>query len=188
MNGLELTRRHCSLGVVVVFGVMLAEPLWLASQEIPYRRMALPVLAVLLYAFVAAAVGRRRATVRPEGVEIRVRPLPFGPAIRIGRETITAVYTRDYFDLTRQVYEYAVGVLEGDRRTDVWAPMATKELAGQAAADIARILNAAPGVAAVPVIMSDERHGDPRRTRRMLAWLALLALAVLAGAIWESRK
>lgn len=188
MNGLELTRRHCSLGVVVVFGVMLVEPLWLASQEIPYRWVARPVLTVLVYAFVAAALGRRHVSVQAEGIEIRVRPFPFGPAIRIARGAITAVYTRDYFDLTRQVYEYAVGVLEGDRRTDIWAPMASKEMAEQAAADIARILNAAPGAAAVPVIMSDERHGDPRRTRRIAAWMALLALAALAGAILESRK
>lgn len=188
MNGLELTRRHCPVSVVIFFAVMLVEPVWLASREIPYNRVARPVLALLGYAFVAAAMGRRRATVGVEGVEVRVRPLPFGPAIRVPRASISAVYVRDFFLMGSQEYQYAVGVLEGTRRTDLYAPIETKEMAEKAAADIARILNAAPGAPTVPVIMSDERHGDPRRTLRILAWVALLLLAALAGAIWESRK
>ncbi len=188
MRGLELTRRHCPLGVVILFGILLAEPGWLASRDIAYSRAARPVLAVMLYALLAAAISRRHSAVHAGGVEVRVRPLPFAPAIRIPRSAITAVYARDFFSQTSQTYEYAVGVLEDNCRTDVFAPLASKELAEQAAADIARILNAAPGAPAVPVIMSDSRQGDPRRTRRILAWVALLLVAALAGAVWESLK
>jgi hypothetical protein len=182
VSGLELTRRHCPVGVVIFFAVMMAEPVWLATREIPYARVARPVLAVLGYALVAAAIDRRLISVGPEGVEIRVRPLPFGPAIRVPRAAITAVYVRDFFVQTSQEYQYAVGVLEGTRRTDVYAPIESKEMAGKAAADVARILNGAP------VVAGDEQHGDSRRVWRVIAWIGLLLAAGAAGALWELRK
>ena len=173
---------------------LVAPLLWAGLRDIgrPDRweegfRVFLPFLAVLSYLVIALAFNERRVRVNPDGVRVSQFPFPLEPAFRARRAAITAVYAREAHNPDNGKHFYAIGVMTGNNRADIFHPFPTLDAAEKAAGDIAAILNLAPGHPPVGVKHADSRYRDTRRAILVLLWGAITIGGVLGGAYWETR-
>ena len=192
MTPLVINRRLLPLGLGLLLLAFVA-PLFLAglrNLDRPERmeegeRIMIPFFGVLAYIALAGAASVRRVTISPEGVRVRQLPFPLGEHFTLPRQTITAVYAREFpaFKTTR-IY-YAIGVFAKGRAYDLHYPLSTLQEAERAAGDVARILNGNPGHPAVGLRHAESQQQSTRRKFVILLWLGVTIASVLAGAAWE---
>lgn len=194
MTSLEFNKPMVPRPIGWILLACVAPLLWMGLHDIgrPDRweegfRIFLPFLAVLSYIVFAIAFNERRVRVNLEGVRVSQFPFPLAPAFRARRAAITAIYAREARNPDSGKFYYAIGVMTGSEREDIFHPFATLDAAEKAAGDIAAILNRAPGFPAIGVKHADSRYRDTRRGCMVLVWGAIAIAGVLGGAYWETR-
>ena len=179
------------LGVYLVFGGVL---LWSFHEPGQQVRVILPAYLILGILVLPATLNSRIINVGSHGVKVTNGPFPRGRKVDVARDDIWACNVRvqhtafsSRYGKTTWVPNYLVGIETRNKQIDVAYPYLKVEEARKVVERMAAALNADRSLRAIPITnASFEPDTNAGWRIKVLAWLGVFLLAVLAGGVWES--
>jgi hypothetical protein len=159
-------------------------------------RIFLPSYGLLAALVLPAGLNQRVITASVRGVRVRNNPFPKGRTVDLARREIYACTVRTQHSSfysesadVRRIANYVAGVETRAAQVDVAYPYLKQEDALAVAQQIAAALNADRTLPPIAVReASMEPDLQPGWRLRVVKWLGLFVVAILAGAAWEFQR